>query len=172
MRWAWLALRDELPADAWAAALVGVNGEPVGYLVAWDAGRTKPEGAAKVDARAVNPAGLSGWASLVWAPDHVTLPFDDPAVSETIRSVLALPAAAVFSTLSVGDDRFVGALTACSERDGRLHNDPFTRLFPARLVAVGPGLLGATPALPGPVMQRYGGASPWPCDTFAGPGEP
>ena len=170
MTWAWLALRDEQPGPAIAGALAGVDGTPVGYLVAWDSGTDRPEGAAKVDARAINPAGPSGWASLVWAPDGVSLPFDDPAVSEAIRHVLALSPATVCSTLTTGDDRFVGALTACSERDTRLDHDPFARLLPARVVTLGPGLLGATPVLPGPVIQRYRADNPWPWDTFTDPG--
>ena len=43
----------------------------------------------------------------------------------------------------------------------RLESDP---IFPAEIVEVGPGLLGATPAPTGPVIQRYGGGNPWPWD--------
>ena len=82
-------------------------------------------------------------------------------------AVLAAPPVDVVSTFVTGDDRFVGAITAVHDDDAiRLRDDPFATIFPATLVRVGPGLLGTTPAPVGPVIQRYGGANPWPWDRF------
>ncbi|MDQ6782068.1 MAG: hypothetical protein M3063_01200 [Actinomycetota bacterium] len=167
MSWLWLAVRDAAAAGTRASASLQTrDGLPGGFLAAWDATEERPPGAVKVDARAVDLVGEPGWVSLVMAPGVISLPFDDPAVSGAIRRVLSLEPAAVCSTLTVGDDRFVGALTACHELDGRLRGDPFAALFPARLLHIDGGFLGETPGLPGPVIQRYGAANPWPWDRF------
>jgi hypothetical protein len=44
----------------------------------------------------------------------------------------------------------------------RLADDPFARIFPARVLEVGAGVPGAVPALCGPPIERYGSAQPWP----------
>lgn len=163
MRWAWLGLRDHRPAEAPAGAeLTTVDGDPSGFLVAWSGSIDRPSGAAKVDGHAIDPAGEPGWASLVWAPTGLSVPFDDPAVSHAMRRILALPPPAVFSTLIEGDDRLLGGLTAEPNLTPRLRADPFGVLFRPRVLRVGAGLLGLTPALPGPVIQRYGSSNPWP----------
>lgn len=167
MSWAWFALRPEAPTTAWASAAVRTAvGEPAGYLVAWERSHDRPEGASKIDARAVDPGGAPGWVSLVLPGDEETLPFDDPAVAGALRMVLALPPAPVFSTFSFGDDRWLGSLTGSTERDGRLDRDPFAHLARARVLQVDQGFLGTTPALPGPVVQRYGGDNPWSSGRF------
>ncbi len=95
----------------------------------------------------------------------MTIPFDDPIVSGALRAALAAPWPDVLSTLVVQSSRFAGALTAVRDGDrSRLESDTFARTFPAEIVEVGPGLLGATPAPTGPVIQRYGGGNPWPWD--------
>jgi hypothetical protein len=48
----------------------------------------------------------------------------------------------------------------------RLGDDPFARLFPARILRVDAGLLGTMPPLVGPGTQRYGAGNPWPWDRF------
>ena len=88
-------------------------------------------------------------------------------MSGALRASLAAPWPDVLSTLVVGESRFGGALTAV--RDGnrsRLDADPFARIFPARILELGPGLLGWTRPPTGPVVQRYGGGEPWPWDRF------
>ena len=50
----------------------------------------------------------------------------------------------------------------------RLRDDPFARVFPARLLRVGPGVLGAVRPPCGPTMERYGSAQPWPWDRYEG----
>lgn len=163
MSWAWFALRQSPPPDAHASAPVrDIEGGEAGFLVAWPAELDRPEGAAKIDERAVDPDGPEGWVSLVLPPGGITLPFDDPAVGEAIRRTLLLPPADVCSTLSAGDDRWLGSLTATfGDADG-LDDDAFALLFPARRLRVGAGFLGRTPGLPGPVMQRAASAGPWP----------
>ena len=167
MSWLWFGIRSRPPAQAYASAPVATDsGSPAGFVAAWASEVKRPRGASKIDARAVDPDGPAGWVSVVVPPAEQTLPFDDPAVAEAIRRVLALPPADVCSTLSLSDDRWAGALTAMYERDSRLDGDPFAILYPARILHVESGFLGHTPALPGPVMQRYGGGNPWPWDRF------
>ncbi len=48
----------------------------------------------------------------------------------------------------------------------RLADDPFARIFPARLLDVDSGLFGAVPPPAGPTIERYGSTEPWPWDRF------
>lgn len=168
MSWRWFALVQSRPDDAMAAASVcGGDGQEVGVLAAWTSEVAEPPGAAKIDSRAIDPGGEPAEVSLVLAAPGVALPFDDVAVSGALRATLALPTADVVATLLVGDDRFVGALTAVrGDNTGRLAFDPFGTIFPARRLRVGAGLLGRMPAPAGPSIQRYGADSPWPWDRF------
>jgi hypothetical protein len=150
------------------AAATSTDGRDAGFLAAWDAGNDEPDGAARIDARAIDPGGAGAVVSLAVAPPGVSLLFDDVAVSQAIRSVLSMPPADALSTLSQGDTRFVGAVTVVHGDDlGRLGHDPFAAVFPARLLRVEPGLFGRMPAPAGPVTQRYGAGNPWPWDRFA-----
>lgn len=168
MSWLWFALRSDAPSNSAASAPVRtVDGTAAGHLVAWERSADRPDGAAKIDARAVDPSGGAGWVSLVLPGESETLPFDDAAVSGALRDVLALSPAQVFSTLSAGDDRWLGSLTATPSRDERLASDPFARLARPMVLRVDAGFLGLTPALPGPVIQRYGSDTPWPSDRFS-----
>ncbi len=168
MTWAWFTLCPDPPVGAFAsAAAFDLSGAAAGYLAAWRPDAAHPEGAGKIDSRAVDPAGGPGFASLVLAPDGLFLPFDDVAVTAALRQVLRLPPAPVFSTLLVGDDRLVGSLTAAPEAAGRLDQDPFANLFPARALRVEAGVLGTMPAPAGPTTQRYGADNPWPWDCFS-----
>ena len=77
-----------------------------------------------------------------------------------------LPADAV-STLLSDASHFEGAITvARGPRVARLSDDPFARVFPARILRVEGGLFGRDPAPCGPVIERYGSAQPWPWDRF------
>jgi hypothetical protein len=80
--------------------------------------------------------------------------------------VLTGPPVLAMSTLTSDSSTIAGAFTAVSgEPDGALLDDPFARLFPARLLRVEGGFVGHMPAPAGPAIQRYGG-SPWPWDRF------
>ncbi len=165
--WCWFALCTQQPAGATAAApLHGPDGAHLGVLAAWAPDADPPPGAAKIDARAIDPDGAAASASLVLAPEGRWMPFDDPAVSQAIRAVLVLPSADVLSTLLLDDFRFVGAITAVRGSEDRLRYDPFGLIFPGRRVHVGEGLLGRMPAAGGPSMQRHGSANPWPAGAF------
>lgn len=163
MTWLWFAVRPAPPEACRAtAAIWTAEEEPAGHLIAWERSTDRPNGAAKIDGKAVDPSGGPGWVSLVLPKSDETLPFDDPSVSGALRRVLRLPPAPVFSTLSGGEDRWLGALTGDTGPGVRLDDDPFAAVGPRRVPRVDAGFLGHTPALPGPVIQRYGSGHPWP----------
>ena len=166
----WLALLSEPPGDAAAWARVADDrGEPLGALAAWER-RAKPvRGALRVDPRIIDSDGERAFASLVLPPPGLRLPFDDPAVQEARRRVLAWPWADAVSALMRDASHFSGAITVARGPDARarLRDDPFARLFPARLLSVGAGVLGRVPPPLGPVIERYGSANPWPAESFA-----
>lgn len=166
--WCWLALVDVAPCGADAvAAVTGLDGAPAGHLAAWRS-RVKPVRAARrVDARIVDPAGAAATVSLVRPPDGVRLLFDDLAVQHARRRVLAEPPFDAVSTLLRDASHFEGAITvARGDQRARLPDDPFARIFRARILEVGPGLLGRVAPPAGPTIERYGSAQPWPWDRF------
>ena len=169
----WLAVCDTTPRDAVAAATFTADDDAGGVLAAWDGHSAPVPGAVKVDPRCIDVNGEAAWVSLVLAAPGTWLLFDDIVVSHAIRAVLAGPPVDVVSTFVIGDDRFVGALTAVHGDDRtRLGHDPFAAIFRARLIRVGAGLLGRTPTPVGPMTQRYGAANPWPWDRFPDPFTP
>jgi hypothetical protein len=164
--WAWLALVEERPDDADAVAQLG--GADSGFLAAW-VRRAKPvREARRVDARIVDPDGEPALVSLVLPPPGVRLLFDDPAVQQARRRVLAGPPFDAVSTLLRDSSHFEGAVTVARGGDeARLRwEDPFALVFPARLLRVGGGLFGRVPAPAGPTIERYGSEQPWPWDRF------
>jgi hypothetical protein len=171
MSWCWLDLLSA-PADG-ASAQARVfepDGTPAGWLAAW-LRRAKPSRPARrIDARLVDRDGTGAWVSLVRAPSGVRLAFDDLAVQQARRAVLAAPAQDAVSTLLSDASHFDGALTvARGEGVARLADDPFARIFPARVLRVDAGLLGAVPPPCGPTIERYGSAQPWPWDRYDAP---
>jgi hypothetical protein len=160
----WIAMVDDAPAGATAAArLTDADGAPAGWLAAWRQ-RAKPvRQALRADPRIVDPAGAPAWISLVLAPPGFALPFDDLAVQQARRDVLARRPARAVSTLLRDSSHFEGAITAADEPVG---DDPFARLFPARSLRAGPGLIAAAAPPVGPAIERYGSANPWPWDRF------
>lgn len=65
------------------------------------------------------------------------------------------------------ESRFEGsAVVARGDQVARLADDPFARLFPARRLDVGEGVLGTVPPPAGPTIERYGSGNPWPVDRF------
>jgi hypothetical protein len=165
--WCWLALTDEWPDDATAAAWASEDGERVGVLAAW-CRRAKPRrDARRMDGRLVDPEGEPARVSLVLPPPGVRLKFDDTAVQQARRRVLAEPPFDGVSTLLTDASHFEGAVTvARGPRALRLYDDPFARIFPARVLEVENGLFGSRPAPAGPTIERYGSAQPWPWDRF------
>jgi len=168
--WRWIDLVSERVDGtlACAPASDAITGEPAGWLVAWEPGERPTPTALRIDGRAIDPLGEPALVSLVLAPGGVTVAFDDLAVQQARRDVLARATpAAVTSTLLRDDSRFMGALTAV--RHGARLDDPFARIYPARRLCVGGGLVGTMPAPAGPTIERYGSAEPWPWDRFLAP---
>ena len=165
----WLALVGERPGDAAAAAPVHeADGTPAGFLAIWTRrARPRPD-ARRIDARLLDHEGAEAHVSLVRPPAGVRLLFDDVAVQHARRAVLAAPPLDAVTTLLSDASHFEGSLTV-ARGDGvaRLADDPFARIFPARLLRVGAGVVGRLPAPAGPVIERYGSAQPWPQDRFA-----
>jgi hypothetical protein len=169
--WVWFALVDDEPVDATAfAAATEPDGTPAGHLAAW-ARRARPtRDARRIDARVIDPEGARAQVSLVRPPAGVRLPFDDGAVQQARRATLAGPPFDAVSTLLADAKHFEGARTVARRGQNAPHpDDPFARIFPARRLDVGPGLLGAVPPPPGPTIERYGSAQPWPWDRFPDP---
>ncbi|MEN3313420.1 MAG: hypothetical protein V7645_2749 [Actinomycetota bacterium] len=159
MSWCWFALLDA-PADDTTAQAAVAGG---GWLAAWQR-RAKPvRHARRIDARIIDRDGDAAAVSLVITPAGIRLPFDDLAVQQARRAVLAgVPADAV-STLLSDASHFEGSVTVMR---GRVVDDPFARVFPARLLHVEAGLFGRVPPPCGPTIERYGSAQPWPWDRY------
>lgn len=162
MSWLWFAhvAEAELAGALASGAVSGLDG-PAGFLAVWPAAERPKVPAVKVDARIVDPDGPAGDVSLVLAPPRVRLLFDDTAVQQARRDVLAGRPARAISTLLRGDSIFAGAITVDPAGD-----DPFARIFPARRLTVGAGLLGSVPAPAGPDIERHGSGAPWPFPSF------
>ncbi|MGI8800663.1 MAG: hypothetical protein ACR2KV_00590, partial [Solirubrobacteraceae bacterium] len=145
-------------------------GVPAGYLAAWAPSAAAPRpGALRVWRGIVDPAGGAAVVSLVLAPPGRRVAFDDPAVQQARRAVLAGRPAAAVSTLLSGDSLFEGAISAWRGAPlAVVRDDPFARIFPARVLRLGPGLIGSPAPPGGPTIERYGSASPWPGDRFGG----
>jgi hypothetical protein len=168
MSWCWLALTEEWPEGATAAARASENGQHVGTLAAW-CRRAKPlRGALRMDGRLVDPGGAPARISLVLPPAGVRLKFDDVAVQQARRRVLAGEPFDGVSTLLSDASHFEGAVTvARGDQLTRLSDDPFARIFRGRLLEVEAGLFGSSPWPAGPTIERYGSSEPWPWDRFA-----
>ena len=118
-------------ASAQARAFAS-DGTPAGWLAVW-LRRAKPSRSARrIDARLVDRHGAAAWVSLVRPPAGVRLAFDDLAVQQARRAVLAAPPQDALSTLLSDASHFEGALTVARGAGvARLADDPFARIFPA-----------------------------------------
>jgi hypothetical protein len=165
----WLALVEGPAHGADAAARVlTLDGRPAGTLAAWRRAAKPVREARRVDERLIDAGGAAAWISLVRAPSGTRLAFDDLAVQHARRAVLQHPFPAAVSTLLRDDSHFEGAITVARSpaEKLRLVDDPFARIFPATLLAVGPGILGSVAPPTGPTIERYGSGNPWPWDRF------
>ena len=125
----------------------------------------EPPGALRADPRTYDPDGKPAWVSLALAPGTASIPFDDPAVSQALRRILAGRPRRLVTTLLRDEVRFAGGLVAADERED-LHENPFARIFPTRVFRVGRGVLGTIAPPTGPGIARYTGGAPWPWDQF------
>jgi hypothetical protein len=123
----------------------------------------------RADPRIFDAHGEPAWVSVIVVPEALRPPFDDLAVQQARRRVLAGPPPDAVSTLLADDSRFAGALTVRRGDEARalLADDPFARIHPARIVHVEAGIFGTAPAPTGPTIERHGSARPWPWDRFA-----
>jgi hypothetical protein len=168
---AWVALVDGPAANADAqACLRDREGQLVGWLAAWHRQSKPLKDARRVDPRVIDPAGCEAWLSFVWPPRDALVAFDDLAVQQARRRVLAdgRPPAAV-TTVLIDDSHFAGSLTVRRGADAevRLRDDPFARVAPARVLRVDAGIVGEMLLPVGPVIERHGSAQPWPWEQFA-----
>jgi fermentation-respiration switch protein FrsA (DUF1100 family) len=171
MTWCWLDLaREPDPGATACAAATTPDGAPASWLLAW-LRRGRPSATARrIDHRVVDPAGAGAWVSLVRPPAGVRLPFDDLAVQQARRAVLAGEPMDAVTTLLNDASHFEGALTvARGEQVARLSDDPFARVFPQQILCIEAGVLGTVPPPCGPTIERYGSANPWPWDRFSAP---
>jgi hypothetical protein len=168
--WCWFdhleAENPDMDGVLASATVRDLEGRPDGLLVAWPRGRKPTRAATRMDWRLVDPQGPPAWVSLVLVPAEVAPLFDDPAVSQAMRAVLAGPSFGAISTLVRDAVHFAGAITVeFGEGPRRLMDDPFARIHPARILRLESGLFGRVPPPPGPAIQRYGG-KPWPASGF------
>jgi len=166
----WLAIVDELPASADAAARLGDRGgNKHGWLAAWLRAAKPVRSARRADPRIVDADGDAALISLVMpAADAFTI-FDDTAVQQARRRVLADPEPAdAITTLLVDGSHFGGSLTARRGPDAaaRLRDDPFRLVAPALIATIEAGLLGVVSPPCGPVIERHGSEVPWPGGQF------
>jgi hypothetical protein len=168
MSWCWFDLLDAPSDTATAqAAAFDAGGSAAGWLAVWRTRARPTREARRIDDRIVDPGGAPAWISLVRPPQDVRLPFDDLAVQQARRNVLGDPWADAVSTLLSDASHFEGAITvARGPGVARLPDDPFARVFAARVLRVEGGLFGRVPPPCGPTIERYGSANPWPWDRF------
>ena len=169
MGWVWFAHVGERPSSAdLCVAARHVDGSDGGFLAAWRPHAKPLREALRADERIFDPDGAAGVVSLVLAPRGVRLLFDDTAVAEARRRVLAaVPPADAVSTLLSDASHFEGAVSVWRGVPEWVPGaDPFARVFPALRLEVEAGLFGRVPAPAGPVTERYGSAQPWPADRF------
>jgi hypothetical protein len=104
-------------------------------ITVWLGDRRPQPDALRMDARVLDRHGAPAIVSLVLAPAGVRLKFDDLAVQQARRRVLAGPYPDAVTTLLSDDSHFEGALSVIRGGD---YDDPFARVFPARLLRVEP----------------------------------
>jgi hypothetical protein len=138
-------------------------------LRVWVQSAKPVRGALRADPRIASSDGEPATVSLVLPPSGVRLLFDDPVVQEARRRALAGRPFDAVSTLLRDSSHFEGALIVARGADvARLRDeDPFARIFPARVLEVEAGVFGRMAWPPGPVIERYGSANPWPWEEFA-----
>ena len=170
----WLAVVDTRPDGAWAAAQAfHEDGRAYGWLSVWQRPDRPTRDALAADPRAFDPTGPPGWASLLLIRAEVRVIFDDPVVQRARQALLENNPFTAVTTLSRDASTFGGSLVAVHDpaSPAAVADDPFRVVATPTVVHVEPGLVGTSPALPAPVIERYGG-QPWPADRFPGARSP
>ena len=164
----WLLLGDA--GEGLPRAPVTEHGAAAGWLSVWTGHRGGRRDAVRVDPRLLQPGAGACRISLVLLPVGQRPIADDPAVVQCRRDVLADARLAAVSLLVADPVHLAGAVSVARlDHPAELQalaDDPFRRLGRARLLDVGPGLLGPVPLTVGPVLERYAG-KPWPADSWA-----
>jgi hypothetical protein len=158
-----------MPDSADAIAAVGGQDDVPRWLAAWTRDAKPLRTARRVDPAIIDATGSAATVSIT-LPDRKEMAiFDDPAVQEARRRVLADPEPAdAVSTLLLDASHFAGSVTVRRGPDAwrQLGEDPFRLVASARVLEVGPGLFGVA-ALPcGPTIERHGSDVPWPGGRF------
>jgi hypothetical protein len=163
----WFDMVDGEPDTAWAAApATDRDGQTTGWLAVWLRPGKPSRRALLADPRAFDRQGAPALVSMVMMDAAVRVIFDDLAVQRARQLLLADNRYRAVTTLARDQSTFGGSLLAVDGSSvGVLADDPFQLVAPARILRVGPGLIGRSPALPAPVIERYGG-QPWPADKF------
>jgi hypothetical protein len=167
----WLALVAERPADAWATAQAREpDGGEAGWLAVWRRLAKPVRDALLAWPGAFDPGGAEAGVSLLMLPRGLRVIFDDQAVQQARRQILAGGRWAAVTSL-VRDPSTLGGSLVAARGDGalaRVRDDPFAAIAPGlvRRLDVEAGLVGAPAAPAGPVIERYGAAQPWPGDRF------
>jgi hypothetical protein len=167
----WLALlqSDVGTGAAATAAVRGLDDRPAGVLCLWHGSDRPHEAALQADPRIHDSQGPECVVSLALAASGSEPIADDPAIVEARRAVLRDGRPCAVSLLSADPVSVAGALTVAhadrADQVAALRDDPFARLFTARLLHVAGGVLGTLVRPTGPSLERYAGR-PWPYDRF------
>lgn len=167
----WLLLLDSdvgLGAGA-LAAVHEIDGRRAGTLHLWRGAARPHEAALQADPRVHDPQGPACVISLALSAGPGPIA-DDPVVVQARRAVLRDGRWCAVTLLTADPVAVAGALTVAradrADQVAALEDDPFARLFPARILRVEAGVLGASVQPTGPSLERYSGR-PWPYDRFA-----
>lgn len=168
---AWIALLEEAAPGSVPVRDAG-TGASAGHLLV-----VRRQGKPHRHAVRVEPSLLGDGpelaVSLILAGRDSRPLFDDPAVVQAMRRVLAEPGRApLFSTLVDGSTRWAGAVSGVppavpQARPAWWMEDPFARLAPQLRLLVPSGVFLPTALPAGPCHQRHAGA-PWPWGRFEG----
>jgi hypothetical protein len=148
----------------------GADGGEAGWLAVWRRSSKPVRDALLAWPGAFDPEGAPASVSLLVLPRELRVIFDDDAVQQARRRVLAGGPWAAVTSLVRDPSTFGGSLVAARGGDApaRVLDDPFAAIAPGlvRRLDLGAGLVGAPAAPAGPVIERYGAAQPWPGDRF------
>jgi hypothetical protein len=166
----WFALVEgDVPDSADAVAAIRAEDDVPRWLAAWSRDAKPLRNARRIDPAIIDATGSAATISIT-LPDRGEMTiFDDTAVQEARRRVLAdAEPPDALSTLLLDASHFAGSVTVRRGPDARrrLEEDPFRLVAPARILEVGPGLFGVTSLSCGPTIERHGSDVPWPGGRF------
>jgi hypothetical protein len=168
--WRWLALRPVAPADAGTAIPVTTrDGRPAGVLAGWGREEQRPDGALRVDHRALAGGADLTWVSLVVLPPAERSPSTTEPSPGRSAGGCAQPWPGLCSTLLVDWGTFGGALTAGATA-GRRRGRPVRTGRPPPAPAGAGGLARRHPRAHGPGRHPLRVGEPVALGPLRGPG--